>query len=167
METGRCGALDQAREALRKFDDCFVRLSAAGGDGSADSAAQEAAAKAIEAFKNAMFDDLNTAEASAAIYSLLHEANKLLAAEGLSGQGAGYLLDAFRTFDKVWACLDVDAALQADNSIPSEIEAMAASRVEARKNKNWAESDRLRDEIKSLGYVVEDVPGGGYRLKKL
>ena len=44
---------------------------------------------------------------------------------------------------------------------------MAAARVEARKNKNWAESDRLRDEIKAAGYAVEDIPGGGYRVKKL
>ena len=77
------------------------------------------------------------------------------------------MLEAFRTFDKVWACMDVDAALAADNSVPAEIEALAQARLEARKNKNWAESDRLRDEIKNKGYALEDVPGGGYRLKKL
>ena len=160
-------ALDQARETLKKFDDCFVRLAAANGDGSADSEAAAAAEKAVANFKAAMFDDLNTAEASAAIYSLFHDANKLLAAGTVSAAGAAKMLDAFRTFDKVWACLDVDAALAADNSIPAEIEALAAARVEARKNKNWAESDRLRDEIKSLGYAIEDAPGGTYRLKKL
>ena len=85
----------------------------------------------------------------------------------LSSTGAAAILDAFRTFDQVWACLDVDAALSVDNSIPAEIEALAVARVEARKAKNWAESDRLRDEIKNKGYVVEDVPGGGYRLKAL
>ena len=114
-----------------------------------------------------MFDDLNTAEASAAIYNLFHDANKLLADNRLSADGGKAILDAFRTFDQVWACLDVDAALAADNSIPAEVEAMAAARVEARKNKNWAESDRLRDEIKAAGYAVEDIPGGGYRVKKL
>ena len=114
-----------------------------------------------------MFDDLNTAEASAAIFGLFHDANKFLAENNISSQGAAALLDAFRTFDRVWACLDVDAALNADNSIPAEIEAMAEARLEARKAKNWAESDRLRDEIKSKGYVVEDAPGGTYRLKKL
>ena len=160
-------ALDQARETLKKFDDCFVRLAAANGDGSADSEAVAAAEKAVANFKAAMFDDLNTAEASAAIYSLFHDANKLLAAGTVSAAGAAKMLDAFRTFDKVWACLDVDAALAADNSIPAEIETLAAARVEARKNKNWAESDRLRDEIKSLGYAIEDAPGGTYRLKKL
>ena len=160
-------ALDQARETLRKFDDCFVRLAAAAGNGDADADAKAAAAKAVEAFKSAMFDDLNTAEASAAIFGLFHDANKFLAANTLSAEGAKVILDAFRTFDEVWACLDVDAALSADNSIPAEIEALAAARVEARKNKNWAESDRLRDEIKAKGFTVEDIPGGGYRVKAL
>jgi cysteinyl-tRNA synthetase len=122
-------ALDQARETLKKFDDCFVRLAAANGDGSGDSEAAAAAEKAVANFKAAMFDDLNTAEASAAIYSLFHDANKLLAAGTVSADGAAKMLDAFRTFDKVWACLDVDAALAADNSIPAEIEALAAARL--------------------------------------
>ena len=160
-------ALDQARETLRKFDDCFARLAAADGSGAADAEAQAAAAKAVESFKSAMFDDLNTAEASASIFGLFHDANKFLAAGTLSKAGADAILEAFRTFDKVWACLDVDAALSADNSIPAEIEELAAARVEARKNKNWAESDRLRDEIKAKGFAVEDIPGGGYRVKKL
>ncbi len=160
-------ALDQARETLRKFDDCFVRLAAASGNGEADAEAKAAAEKAVAAFKAAMFDDLNTAEAAASIFGLFHDANKFLAAGTLSAAGAAVILDAFRTFDKVWACLDVDAALTADNSIPAEIEALAAARVEARKNKNWAESDRLRDEIKAKGFAVEDAPGGSYRIKRL
>ena len=160
-------ALDQAKETLRKFDDCFVRLAAANGNGESDAEAKAAAEKAVAAFKAAMFDDLNTAEAAAAIFGLFHDANKFLAAGTLSAEGANAILDAFRTFDKVWACLDVDAALTADNSIPAEIEALAAARVEARKNKNWAESDRLRDEIKAKGFAVEDVPGGSYRIKRL
>ena len=160
-------ALDQAKETLRKFDDCFVRLAAADGSGEADPDAKAAAEKAVTAFKAAMFDDLNTAEAAASIFGLFHDANKFLAAGTLSAAGAAVILDAFRTFDKVWACLDVDAALTADNSIPAEIEALAAARVEARKNKNWAESDRLRDEIKAKGYAVEDAPGGSYRIKRL
>ena len=160
-------ALDQAKETLRKFDDCFVRLAAADGSGDADADAKAAAEKAVMAFKAAMFDDLNTAEAAASIFGLFHDANKFLAAGTLSAAGAAVILDAFRTFDKVWACLDVDAALTADNSIPAEIEALAAARVEARKNKNWAESDRLRDEIKAKGYAVEDAPGGSYRIKRL
>ena len=42
----------------------------------------------------------------------------------------------------------------------------AEARAAARKAKNFAESDRLRGEISRLGYVVEDVPGGAFRVKK-
>ena len=42
----------------------------------------------------------------------------------------------------------------------AEIEALIAQRVEARRNRNWAESDRLRDELKTRGVLLEDAPGG-------
>ena len=45
--------------------------------------------------------------------------------------------------------------------------ALAEARIEARKAKNFAESDRLRDEIAKFGFAVEDIPGGKYRLKTL
>ena len=159
-------SLDQARETLRKFDDLFRRLKAAAGDGSADSEAQEAAANAVSGFKAGMFADLNTAEASAAFFGLQHLGNKLLDSGKLGPAGAAKILDAFRTFDTVWACFDVDAA-PSEETIPAEITALAEARSAARKNKNFAESDRLRDELKNHGYSIEDIPGGSYRLKKL
>ncbi len=158
-------ALDQAREALKKFDDCFARLKMVAGDGTGDAAATPAADDATAKFKAAMFDDLNTAEASAAIFGLFHDANKLLEADRLSNIGAAAILEAFRTFDRVWGCLDVDAAVPA--AVPTEVEALAAARAAARQNRDFAESDRLRDELKQLGYAVEDIPGGGYRVKAL
>ena len=50
--------------------------------------------------------------------------------------------------------------------IPAEVTALAEARVAARQEKNFAESDRLRDEIVRLGYKMEDTDAG-YRLKKL
>jgi cysteinyl-tRNA synthetase len=52
-------------------------------------------------------------------------------------------------------------------AFPAEVQALAEQRAAARKAKDWAESDRLRDAIKALGYAVEDVPGGAWKLKKL
>ena len=48
-------------------------------------------------------------------------------------------------------------------TIPDDIDALARARVAARQSKNWAESDRLRDEVAALGYAIEDS-AGGYRL---
>ncbi len=158
-------ALDQAREALKKFDDFFLRLKSASGDGSGDDAAAGLAAAAVKQFQTGMFNDLNTAEAGAAIFGLLHEVNKLLESSALSAPGAEAVLAAFRTFDIVWGCFHVDRAAEAE--IPAAAAALAEARAAARKAKNFAESDRLRDELKQLGFVVEDISGGGYRLKAL
>ena len=44
--------------------------------------------------------------------------------------------------------------------LDSEVEALIAQRTEARKNKNWAEADRIRDELKAMGIVLEDTAQG-------
>ena len=45
-------------------------------------------------------------------------------------------------------------------SIDSEVEALIEKRTQARKEKNWAEADRIRDELKNMGVVLEDTAGG-------
>ena len=73
--------------------------------------------------------------------------------------------------DKTATLLDFDRvfglalAPRKTETIPAEIEALANTRETARTNKDWAESDRLRDEIKSLGYDVSDTPSGSKILK--
>ena len=75
------------------------------------------------------------------------------------------VLEAFRKFDTILGCLDVDAVPVAEE-IPAEVTALAEQRAAARKAKDFAESDRLRDEIAKLGYIIKDAPGGVYELKK-
>ena len=70
-------------------------------------------------------------------------------------------------FDKVLG-LDLKSAMPAEKEeieVPDDIKAIADARLEARKAKNWAESDRLRDELSALGYAVLDSKDG-YRLEK-
>ena len=64
--------------------------------------------------------------------------------------------------------LDLKSAMPAEKEeieVPDDIKAIADARLEARKAKNWAESDRLRDELSALGYAVLDSKDG-YRLEK-
>ena len=112
-----------------------------------------------------MADDLNTAEALAQLFDLSREANRLADSGTLSAAGAAAVLEAFRQFDRILGCLDVDKEPETEE-IPAEITALAEERAAARKAKNFAESDRLRDEIAAKGYVIEDAPGGVWRLKK-
>ena len=83
----------------------------------------------------------------------------------LSAAGAKQVLDTFKQFDRILGCLDVDKEPEAEE-IPAEITALAEERAAARKAKNFAESDRLRDEIAAKGYLIEDAPGGVWKLKK-
>lgn len=157
-------ALEQARETLGKFDEFFQRMReiAKTGDGAEIS---QTAAGAEQAFAAAMGDDLNISEALAAMFDLQRAANRLADAGELTSGGAAEVLAAFRKFDRIIGCFEVDAVKTEE--LPAEVTALADARIEARKAKNFAESDRLRDEIAKLGFAVEDIPGGKYRLKTL
>ena len=69
-------------------------------------------------------------------------------------------------FDKIFA-LDFDKVkeVKVEIEIPANVKALAEERLVARKNKNWAESDRLRDQIAALGYVIKDT-AAGYEIDK-
>ena len=157
-------ALAQARETLNRFTAFFSRMRTVNSSGDG-SEIKEQISSSLEKFGNAMADDLNTAEALAQLFDLSREANRLADSGVLSAAGAKAVLDAFRQFDRIFGCLDVDKEPEAEE-IPAEITALAEARAAARKAKNFAESDRLRDEIAAKGYIIEDAPGGVWRLKK-
>ena len=156
-------ALGQARETLARFDEFFDRMRSIDREGDG-SEAEMAVSTAAAAFSSAIADDLNISEALAAMFELLRSGNKLADAGGLSKAGAERILGAFRRFDSVIGALEVDAVRC--NEVPPEVVQLAEERKAARLAKNFAESDRLRDEIAKLGYVVEDQPKQEYRLKK-
>ena len=157
-------ALAQARETLNRFTAFFSRMRTVNGSGDG-SEIKEQISSSLEKFGNAMADDLNTAEALAQLFDLSREANRLADSGVLSAAGAKAVLDAFKQFDRIFGCLDVDKEPEAEE-IPAEITELAEARAAARKAKNFAESDRLRDEIADKGYIIEDAPGGVWRLKK-
>ena len=100
---------------------------------------------------------------------LLKAANRLLDANALSAAGAAAIVDMLAKFDRIFGCFDVEHAAErvaADESAPADVTALAEARAAARKARDFAESDRLRDAIREKGYVIEDAPGGAWRLKK-
>ena len=91
--------------------------------------------------------------------------NRIADENKLDAAGAEMVLDAFRSFDRIIGCFEVDN-VKAEDVIPAEVTALAEARAAARKEKNWAESDRLRDEISKLGYTIKDAPGNVWQLQK-
>ena len=85
------------------------------------------------------------------MYDLVRNINRLADVNELTTLAAEKVLALFRHFDKVMGCLNVDAALTREEIIPDEVKQLAEARVAARKAKDFAGSDRLRDELKNFG----------------
>jgi cysteinyl-tRNA synthetase len=163
-------ALDQARDFLRRIDELAVRLDAAPVQAAAADGELDAALDAIRhEFEAGLADDLNISVAQAAVFELVKAANRRLDEGRLDADGAARVKALFDRFDRVFGCFDLAGAAGRANAdtTPADVAELAAARQAARKSKNFAESDRLRDELKLRGYAVEDAPGGEYRVKKL
>ena len=140
-------ALDDARKSLERIDRCVATAT--------EGEAPEWAAKHLEDFTVAVNDDLNMPKALAALFGLVRETN---------AHGGGPVLSVFRRMDEVLGLIFFGNA--AKTEIPAEIQALLDQRAEARKAKNWAESDRLRDEIAAAGWAVKDSKDGQTVMRK-
>jgi cysteinyl-tRNA synthetase len=105
-------------------------------------------------FIEAMDDDLNTADALAAIYDLIRDANGNLKPES-SKAAIKASLDMLMELSGVLGLLS-----KKEESLDDEIETLIEERQKARKEKNWALSDKIRDDLKAQGIVLEDTPSG-------
>ena len=150
-------SFDDAKKNLARMNDFRRRLEAGKAAGKGDAA--EVVAKARKDFAAAMDDDLNTSAALAAVHEFVTETNRALDKGDLSAAGAAAALATLKGFDSVFVFLEADA------EAPAEVTALAGQRAAARAAKNFKESDRLRDEIRKLGWIAEDGKSG-QTLKK-
>ena len=172
-------AMARARSAAGRLDAMGRRAAAAGvgideadrGPGRAESGGTGRDQMAVAAFQAAMDDDLGTPEAMATVFETLRRANAALdrgddadaaALAGTVVELAGVLgLPVGADYQAARPASGPDTAeAAADASADSEIEALVAVRQKARAARNFAEADRLRDELSARGVVVEDTPSG-------
>jgi cysteinyl-tRNA synthetase len=113
-------------------------------------------AKALTDFEAAMDDDFNTAAALASIHDMVREINIVLAGEGLLSKDRDAVLDAIAKFDSVLGIFGT-----ADSgSLDAEIEALVQEREAARRDRNFARSDEIRDALAEKGIILEDTKDG-------
>ena len=146
-------SLKEAKGALERFYNALKGLPAvapAGGEAF------------VERFAAAMDDDFNTPEACAVLFEMAREINRLRDGDAAA---AAALAAQLRSLAEVLGVLQLPAEefLQAGASSGVDavrVEALIAERLVARAAKNWAESDRVRDQLLAMGVVLEDGKGG-------
>jgi cysteinyl-tRNA synthetase len=155
-------SLEGAAGALRRVDEMRFRLQHAEERGEPDASLAEAAGRLRRDFAAGLADDLNLAAALAALFTFVKEVNVAIE-EGRIGSGDRQrILDALADADRVLGVLDPaewpEGQVREDDA--AEIDSLVAERNAARGRRDFAASDRIRDELTARGIVLEDTPQG-------
>jgi len=148
-------SLAAATAAVDRLDAAVAALTAYAAAGPDDPTLPGVLAAAREAFGAALDDDLAISPALATVFDLVRDLNRRVAERTLSTADAGMALAALRDLDAVLGLLPepVDA-------LPADLVALLEARAAARDSRDWAASDRLRDELAVAGVLVEDSRDG-------
>jgi cysteinyl-tRNA synthetase len=152
-------SLDAARAALQRLDEFSRRLEETAGGAGAGAEPPGWASRGRERFKAALDDDLNISEGLAAVFDMVREGHRAMD-DGMQGGAARAVLELMADLDRVLGVLQRPQTQAGD-----EVMALLAARTEARRQRDWAEADRLRDELARQGWDVKDTPEGP-RLRK-
>jgi cysteinyl-tRNA synthetase len=157
--------LDACKAPLDRLYECRSTLERAvqeAPNGEISAQARESFDKYRSNFIAALEDDLNTADALTAVFELVRELNIMASDKNASKE---QLSLGKQTFEELTGVLGLLYERQEDE-IPQEVRELAQQRAAARKAKDFAEADRLRDEIAALGYSVRETRQG-VEIKKI
>lgn len=155
--------MDGARAALTRLNDFLVKMmELADPKQEATPDALALLKKCLHDFVGGIADDLNISVALAALFDLVHAMNIRYDGGSVTPGDAAAAIYLLRELDVMLGIFPFD---ELEESPPQELLDLLDERNKARANKEWARSDLLRNQIQSLGYIIEDTPHGA-RLKK-
>ncbi|VVC75819.1 Cysteine--tRNA ligase [Aquicella siphonis] len=144
-------ALYQSRQSLERFYTALRHLS---------DAPHPENTRFENQFMAAMDDDFNTPVALSALFDLAHEIQRLRNKDMRAAAAHGALLKRLGGVLGILQTAPETFFQTGGETDPAKIEALIAQRQQARREKNWAEADRIRDELASMFVVIEDSPQG-------
>jgi len=145
--------LEAVRNALERYNDFINNLADYPG-GESDGTAADIIKKAEVGFEESLDDDLNISGALAAVFDFIRDINRLKAEDKLSAEERDQALELVRRFDTV-----LNFTFESQD-IDQEIEDLIAQRTEAKKAKDFARADQIRDDLAGRGIILEDTPQG-------
>ncbi len=153
-------SLTQAEEALRRLMDCLARL-----DGIRQAGQHRAVAgrvtRARKAFGEKLGDDLNTPGALGVLFELVRAVNAAIDGGEVGTGDVVAIREAFDWFDQVLGVICLRRSEEAVLPVPvDEIERLIAERQAVRLKRDFKAADRIRDDLESLGIILEDTPAG-------
>jgi cysteinyl-tRNA synthetase len=144
------GGLESAAQGRKRLHDFLVNMAdVTKGEDSGD--VEDIIGKAKDAFAKALDDDLNISAALGVVFDFVSDINRAHPGR----REAALAADALRDFDRVLGVLD-----EGGDDIPQEILDAVQAREDARKNRDFAGADRIRDELLTKGFTIEDTPDG-------
>jgi cysteinyl-tRNA synthetase len=167
--------LRQATSSVERLRNFAARLKNENFPAGKQPGMAERIAKAADDFDAGLSDDLNTAQALAAVFDFVREANIAMDKDEFRQGDVQPAQDFLATFDKVFAVLEDNDAEKlkvlgygsgTGGPDDAEIEKLVAERQAARKRKDFAASDRIRKELFERGIILEDTKDGGVRWKR-
>jgi len=142
--------LDNARRALERLDRCILKLCSVK-QGQPYAEREQLLYDLKTGFNTAMDDDLNISAALATIFTVVKKVNGLILKSQLHPQDASKIIDGFRSIDAVLNVLNFF-----DGYFDPRIQRLLGKRDKARSEQNWALADKIREELKSRGILVQD-----------
>jgi cysteinyl-tRNA synthetase len=161
--------LSGARTALARIDECVSKLRHSAGvvgfvqpDQIKLQEQQSICSKMLHDFTSALTDDFNISAAWAAVFEWVRETNKRFEKNNhMANDAASVSLAAWEKVDSV-----LGIGMKMELEVPMEIQELAKERIAAKGARDFKKADAIRAELKSMGWLVEDMPQG-YKFKKL